>query len=568
MVGKCCFINGMTGNSLKKSKYAGKNIGAFVQLRLKNVRLCGSIIMISWRQFVFGFLVISLVVFPIPLTSAQSDIAPCGYVDGFDLPVPDIDLQRTDFGIYRARFGGLHTGIDVAFEQLGSPVRAAARGRVTYSDPAGWDTEKGVVVIQHTMPDGTLVNTLYGHMEELNDYTFPAMGQCVERGDIIGAVGFPSRGRPHLHYEVRTRYRHEGGPGYTETNPLELGWLHPLDFTFLARTWINAAYRRHFSLAEAPTLPPLLMPDGTYVVADSAYLKGVSADGQILWQFDTLGAVIGLLALPDGRLLAATSLSQVLVLNNGSYSVLWHPTKAFTMPPVLFGETVVFVADDNSLMAFTPDGAPLWETDSMSDRLVRWAVSGEWLAATSQSRELWVVDMTGNVIYRHTFPDLPLPFAASGGMFLLMSGSGVWRMDRTLTATPLFDTGRPFTTAAELIDDLSGMIYLYTGEGRALYAYGSDGTLWWIAYMPGSHLRAPRLGVGGGCLIYALSTDGQLLAYDTLDGHLVAQLTLYDGGIDGSASARWLDVQPDDTVTFSSGYLSVVTLAGLALLNE
>jgi hypothetical protein len=43
---------------------------------------------------------------------------------------------------------------------------------------------------------------------------------------------------------------------------------------------------------------------------------------------------------------------------------------------------------------------------------------------------------------------------------------------------------------------------------------------------------------------------------------------LYDGGISGSASARWLAVQPDDTVTFSGGYLSVVTLEGLALFGE
>jgi murein DD-endopeptidase MepM/ murein hydrolase activator NlpD/outer membrane protein assembly factor BamB len=568
MVGRCCFTSGVTWHNPANHERLSRIAAAFVQLSLDARLLCDTIIMISWRRFIIGFLVISLIVLPVPLTSAQSEIAPCGYVDGFDLPVPDIDLSRTDFAIYRARFGGLHTGIDVAFEQLGSPVRAAARGRVTYSDPEGWDTEKGVVVIQHTMPDGTLVNTLYGHMEELNGYTFPAMNQCVKRGDIIGAVGFPSRGRPHLHYEVRTRYRHEGGPGYTEINPLELGWLHPLDFTFLARVWIHPACRRHFSLPEAPTLPLRPMPDGTYVVADSAYLKGITADGQSIWQFDTLGAVTGLLALPDGRLLAATSLSQVLVLNSGSYSALWQSSKTFTVPPVLFGETVVFAADDNSLMAFTPDGVPLWETAPMADHIIRWAVSGDRLAAASQSGELWVLDQTGSVIYREMFSDPPLPFAAPDGAFFLMSGSGVLRLDRALSVAPAFDTGRPFTTEAELIHDPSGTIYLYTGEGRALYAYGSDGALLWIAYMPGSHLRAPRLGMGGGRLIYALSTDGQLLAYDARDGHLVAQLALYDGGISGSASARWLAVQPDDTVTFSGGYLSVVTLEGLALFGE
>jgi outer membrane protein assembly factor BamB len=531
--------------------------------------------MIGWRRFLLrillgvllGVLLIPQIPWVIPWASAQSDIAPCGYVDGFDLPVPDIDIHRTDFGIYRARFGGLHTGIDVAFEELGEPVRAAARGRVTYSDTEGWDTEKGVVVIQHTMPDGSLVNTLYGHMEELNGYTFPLMYQCVERGDIIGAVGFPSRGRPHLHFEVRTRYRHEGGPGYTQVNPLELGWLHPLDFAFLARVWIHPAYRRHFSLIEGPSVPPLPMPDGSFVIATDKHLKGVTASGQPLWQFDILGTATGLLALRDGRVLASTSLAQVLVLNNGNYSALWQPPQPFILPPVLFGDAVVLASADNSLAAFTPDGAPLWETAPMSGRIVRWAISGDRLAVAAQSGDLWVVDQTGGVLYRETFSDLALPYAALDGGFFLMHGSTVSRLDAALMVTSIVDTGRTFTPAAELISDPSGTLYVYTGEGRALYAYRADGTSLWIAYMPGSHLSPPRLGVGSGQVVYVLSTDGQLLAYDTRDGHLTAQLALYDGGINGSSSARWLDVRPDDTLTFSAGYLSVVTLDGLTLVG-
>ena len=64
----------------------------------------------------------------------QAISAPCGIVDDFDFPYPDIDISRTDFGIYRTRWGGMHVGIDVAFRRHGDPVVAAARGRVTYSD--------------------------------------------------------------------------------------------------------------------------------------------------------------------------------------------------------------------------------------------------------------------------------------------------------------------------------------------------------------------------------------------------------------------------------------------------
>ncbi len=525
--------------------------------------------MIIWRRILRTVIGICLAGYSLSpaVWSAQPDVAPCGYVEGFDLPVPDIDTNQTDFAIYRARFGGLHTGIDVSFEQLGEPVRAAARGRVTYSDPAGWDTEKGVVVIQHTMPDGSLVNTLYGHMEELNDHYFPAVGQCVERGAIIGAVGFPSRGRPHLHYEIRTRYRYEGGPGYTQVNPLELGWLHPLDFTFLARIWVLPAYRSHFSMVESATLPPLPLADG-YVVVRSGHLQGLTTGGAPLWEFDTLGSVTGLLALPDGRVLAATSVNQVLVLNQGSISALWQLPKPALTPPVLLGGAVVFMADDFALMAFTPDGLPLWQTASLGDRAVRWVINQDRIAIAAQNNALWVVDGDGGVLYQATYAELPVPFAAPDGGFTVLSGTTIWQLDAGFARTPLVDTQRTFTADAELLRGPTGMLYVYTGEGRALYSYAPDGGLLWIAYMPGSHLRPPLLGIGGGRLVYALSMDGQLLAFDTGDGRLIAQLALYNGGIDGSASARWLDVQPDDAVTFGGGYLSVVTIAGLDLLPD
>src|SRR5512147_2756818 len=78
---------------------------------------------------------------------------PCGLVDSIDYPIDGISVDHDDFGMYRAGFNGRHTGIDMAFGRYGDPVRAAARGRVTFADPAGWDTEKGVVIIEHTFPD-------------------------------------------------------------------------------------------------------------------------------------------------------------------------------------------------------------------------------------------------------------------------------------------------------------------------------------------------------------------------------------------------------------------------------
>ena len=77
-------------------------------------------------------------------------------------------------------------------------------------------------------------------MEQTDDIHFLPVGTCVERGDIVGVVGWPSRGLPHLHYEIRNFLPDDGGPGYVAENPLLDGWYNPLDFTDLWRIALRA----------------------------------------------------------------------------------------------------------------------------------------------------------------------------------------------------------------------------------------------------------------------------------------------------------------------------------------
>ena len=162
-----------------------------------------------------------------------------------------------------------------------------------------------------------------------------------------------------------------------------------------------------------------------------------------------------------------------------------------------------------------------------------------------------------------------MPFAGpDDGTFLILDETGLWQIDQTGQKTIVFTLDHTITSEAELLSDDTGNRYIYPGEGRSLFAYDPRGNLQWIAYMPGSHLHAPRLGIGSGRYLYALSTDGQLLAYDMVDGRLLEQFVLYNGGNDGSPTARWLSVRPDDIVRFGSGYLSIVTLDGLVLTDE
>ena len=328
-------------------------------------------------------------VLPGPAPVAAQAAAACGVVDAIDYPVENMDGPRRgdDFGLYRAKFGGLHTGLDVAFYHYGDPVRAIADGRVTYADPEGWDTEKGVVIIEHTMPDGEIFYSVYGHMEPIGDYFFPGVGQCIRRGTIVGAVGDPSLSAPHLHLEIRDFLPDDGGPGYLDTNPLESGWKHPLDFIMLwrlrlmdGRDGAPPPYVSHVTGLHPPAVPPIVTADGGLVVADGAMLEGVDADGALLWRIELGNTVAGLVELADGRLAVRTTDDTIALIRAGRYEAVWTPDRPLSGAPLLIGGALAFVTADDALVAYTPDGALLWDTLPLGGRLASLTATADRLA--------------------------------------------------------------------------------------------------------------------------------------------------------------------------------------------
>ena len=100
------------------------------------------------------------------------------------------------FGLRPNPFGSgveTHPGIDIGAPQ-GATIAAAAGGRVIF---AGWYGGYGnAIIIDH----GGSTSTLYGHCSQV----FVSVGQDVQRGQAIGAVGMTGRATgPHLHFEVR-----------------------------------------------------------------------------------------------------------------------------------------------------------------------------------------------------------------------------------------------------------------------------------------------------------------------------------------------------------------------------
>jgi murein DD-endopeptidase MepM/ murein hydrolase activator NlpD len=144
-----------------------------------------------------------------------------------------IAADNVNWPLAEYRYGGVffapnvvHTGIDIDAPE-GTPVLAAGAGTVV---SAGWGLFSGAannrndpyglaVVIKHDFGyKGQELYTVYAHMSAIS----ALVGQHVETGDVIGAVGSTGATTgPHLHFEVRMG----GNTFYSTYNP-EL-WLSP-----------------------------------------------------------------------------------------------------------------------------------------------------------------------------------------------------------------------------------------------------------------------------------------------------------------------------------------------------
>lgn len=526
---------------------------------------------------------LALLVGIVPVTQAQFD-PPCGVVDAIDFPIDISDTLRDgydDFALYRARFGGNHVGLDIGFNRWGDPVLAVARGRVTYSDIEAWDTEKGVVIVEHTFPDGSIVYSLYGHMEQGDTTFFPAVGECVERGDIVGLIGWPSRGLPHLHYELRDFLPDDGGPGYVTDNPLLTGWYHPLDYTLQWRVRLQPGFIDAASYLDVPSLPPALVDSGLTVVSSGMSVGAFNPAGDALWRVSATSAIVGLSALPGDRVSAYTREGQAFTMSasSGRYLAIWD-VDGLDMAFVTSGETLVFALPDGGLQAYTPLGDPLWTLPGDADgetRLVHFEVGTQGeialgVRASDDARAAnavrWrLIDPSGAVRYETTFAAARAFAALPDGGWLVLDGAQLYRV-ASGAETAIAQVTPPAGRTARLASDIVGNVYVYLGDADStllsLDPYG--GVRWRTTYPAGLTSLAPLLDVGWGCTLYTLDPDGMLNVFDTASGELVAQRQLYAGGVQsGSPRARILQVDADERVRVNAGFLSTFTLDGTAL---
>jgi murein DD-endopeptidase MepM/ murein hydrolase activator NlpD len=107
----------------------------------------------------------------------------------------------------------------------GESVYAIGNGVITYAKDAGtgWGN---VVIIEHTLPDGKKIQSLYGHLQEISKTS----GE-VKKREQIGKIG-NANGKYlcHLHLEIRDESCLSWNIVFVGYSPIRNGWVDPSEF--------------------------------------------------------------------------------------------------------------------------------------------------------------------------------------------------------------------------------------------------------------------------------------------------------------------------------------------------
>lgn len=175
-------------------------------------------------------------------------------------------------------------------------IYAVANGIVKYVSPLSYSYPGGVIIIQHTLPDNTLVYSMYGHLNP--NKMIVKVNQTVTKGQVIatGLVPQKSEGgdNTHLHWEIRYFFDGSGitkGPGYTNSCSAQPGpgytWPgKPDNFVFMGQTyrWTNPSQfiSTHMQVGLSPvnTTEDLASPCTAAAYSFRCAIIQANADGQ------------------------------------------------------------------------------------------------------------------------------------------------------------------------------------------------------------------------------------------------------------------------------------------------
>ena len=446
-------------------------------------------------------------------------------VDILDFPVDPPDGEgftaRWSFGRYSSRYNGIHTGEDwvrIGGQSLGQPVNSIGHGLVTYAQPLGWGIDRGVVIVRHIFSDGSTFLSFYGHLDPAS--VVLRAGDCVKRGDPVGAIGQP-RGRPHLHFEIRTRLPDSPGPGYWSVDPQLAGWKIPSDTIWKYRvvTSPGVQWTRPFTATDSTGIG--ILSDGLLAAFDDRRLMGIDpGDGSLRWSQPISFTLYRSILDVDGTAIYLSDLTGTIHALDRLGQPMWQIRLDSTTRPELMplpgGGVVVHAA--RQLIGVSARGERLWQIEGVGPPF-DWTLNGDELIFTTDADPPIVhrLDRSGHLIWAARAAGRP---AASGDQIFIYNPTGVYRLNpekfRTDLLVPL-DPGAVETGDIVALPD-GGVLVAHRGLiTQRLIALNADGTLRWDRSTLGIGRAPPQLIVSGGRL-YAFTAEGDVLLIGLSDG--------------------------------------------------
>ncbi len=462
----------------------------------------------------------------------------CGIVERISHPI-DTETWRLvqSFSAASPRHQGrFHTGEDWYGGRgmsAGSPVRAIANGRVTYSSPSGWGRDGGVIIIEHTFPDGSIAYSQYGHLGEGGIDSFPPRLSCVEAGQIIGVVG-DARPAPHVHFEMRSGMADTPGPGYSWETPEDAGWLPPSQFILNWQGWLHPSHEWHTDNITPPQSlsPPLWLLDGGAVYIDGQRIKRLTSDGRVLWRINLNREAVAVTGYEGQPLLTYADGTMQLINLEGSLAEAWQTGYSFDSAPLFVGDYLMFHTSDNRLVLLDEARqSALWEVEGIPSYIrayVAGDVSDFTVAIITQDRTIMTITRSGGLQYTGHLRDTGSFATATDGALLVYTRGGLWRVDKQGQWRLAKEDAPAGGGSSAILVTPDERMYLF--DGQILYAFNRDGLALWQTPIPNVQ-GMTNLTVYGDKLLLS-SSYGQLFALHS-DGRRCGQLRVY-----GDATTR------------------------------
>lgn len=486
-------------------------------------------------------------------TLAQS--SDCGIADTINYPIETTFFALAqDFAVSSPRHQGrYHTGEDWygrRNQSYGQPVRATARGRVTYSYTLGWGRDGGVVIIEHEFPDGTVAYTQYGHMTETDSYPFPTRFECVEPGQVIGVIG-DARPAPHLHFEVRTANPDVPGPGYSWTNPYDESFRDPQKFVANMQTRLQRGYAWHVFTADGdPTAdyshiaPPLLLNDNSMMYFDGEVIKRATQDGRVLWRQSLERQPISIVGIQGFPIVSYADGTMQTINSEGAIGETWRLDVSLAHHPLAIGEWWLFPTTDGKIVALSNDLRDIvWEVDNIPD-FTRWHVTGDIdnfvIGLITDDNEILTLSQSGEILDRALLRDSgSVSSLPNDDGLLVYSRGGLWQINRQGEWSLFMDNAPSggYSAAALALEDER----LFLFDGLFLRAYSAEDIEIWSTELSDVSGEVHLSWVDDFVLL--TSTNGNIITLRS-EGGICNRTQVY--GRDGAL--LWHQLGEDDTL--------------------